>query len=332
MINQIENYQDNNFDDVNISPDTSTLLNMTGENKWVEKYNSAIERKEVEKLSTHWSTAYEFLVDGENCWIEHILDSDIKASFANYQTTPLIYDEQSITQTGPTIWKEKWVAWYYMTNNDESQLCIICAWPLYEPDGTTTGLAFDNGKACGTWTELTELDKPQRWTWILVISGQKMYFSHRKEMTEQELETRKNKNADIFSVPSVKRNWDINRGGSDNLFDDDPNRYLTLNEDWTSSLLILGYTDEERKMLSDSKINDKKREEIKKDMIKRKIDIISANRYDRVLYLDSWSSSLNNTMVFDEDGKSTVYNKSSTGPLNQSTLWLKTPNTLIFYK
>ena len=121
------------------------------------------------------------------------------------------------------------------------------------------------------------------------------------------IKTLKNsKKADIFSVPSIKRNWNINT--SDNLFDDNPNRYICLNSDWTISLLILsGSISEKRKTLAD-------------------------NAYSRVLYLDSWLPPLNKTVIFNENWESSIYDNVDTKKQSSAEPWWKTPNILLFYK
>ncbi len=209
-----------------------------------EVFADNVEFRRYASFDTPWTQAYEVVLNGKKVWIEQRISTTTKAMFSNMGRTPARYrSDWSVNMS--EIWK--YYTQYHLTNTNSGKrsLCLTIPGPLYEPDNRVTWIWYDNGVQ--VWT-----DTGVEWTGasgkgICYIENGKIHFSHASEMSNEKLQELIDKSADIFTLPSVKRNDNINSNNS--LRDSEYNHYLVKHSDGTIAILYLQGTAEEKKKI-----------------------------------------------------------------------------------
>lgn len=200
-----------------------------------EVLQSNIEYKRYEQFDTPWTEAYEVLLHGQKIGIEQRIKEDTQAMFTSSQNSKARYDPDGSPKMDS-------IQSYFDSPDLKRQLCLTLPGPMYEPDGSVSGIGYDNGVRVGVsaW-----LEWEASWKGICYITDGKMYFTHASEMTDVAIKDLIVQQADIFTMPSVKRNGSLNPNNT--LRDSRYNHYLVKRSDGTITVLYLTGTVEQKK-------------------------------------------------------------------------------------
>ncbi len=203
--------------------------------------------KKIDKLSTTWSNSYEVLLDGKKVWTLVKFEAaqwwESKSMFVSAQEAVKRFDykvtsERDGKQYIPNIKAiQKYFDDYNKEHSSHREITMIVNWPTFDSywKTTLTWVCYDNWSK--VWTEESLKSKITDWRWIGYITWGKMYISHSREISKDQFQKLLNKKADIFTMSSVKRNWNLNHDSS--LWWHIHCHFLVQMNDWTIWELII---------------------------------------------------------------------------------------------